>query len=306
MNEPVFLDMNLGSGVAGGGFATPKGAISHATLPGTPPVELSSTDWQTAQIQVRQPRGTSDQALGGLSEQLAQNLAVFPKSAGIIQNQYGVYVPNVVLGQDAEVRHEIYRSPSGTVRVTITAYTNRQEPSRIVTPIDCSAELRWLTEHRKEYAGQWVALDGDKLIASGPNASLVYEAARESGAALPLVTEVEASDGLAVSRQQANATESLEREFKSLAERWRNETTHLSISSEKANNFAYQQIVGMGEQVLPFIFRELETTTSDWFWALRAIARDRAPVIRAEDRGRVRRIAEIWMEWGKQNGYVSG
>ncbi|SRR6266404_188895 len=105
---------------------------------------------------------------------------------------------------------------------------------------------------------------------------------------------------------QAEAQESLELEFKSLAQRWRNETAHLSIASEKANNFAYQQIVGMGEKVLPIIFRELETTTSDWFWALRAIARDRAPVISAEDRGRVRRIAEIWMEWGRQNGYVSG
>jgi hypothetical protein len=109
-----------------------------------------------------------------------------------------------------------------------------------------------------------------------------------------------------VSRQRAKARESLEREFKSLAQRWRNETTHLSIASEKANNFAYQQIVGMGEKVLPLIFRELETTTSDWFWALRAIAREKAPVIPAEDRGRVRRIAEIWMDWGKQNGYVSG
>jgi hypothetical protein len=305
MNEPVSLAMNLGSGGAGGS-TTPRGTMQRAARPGTPPLELSSTDWQTAQSQGRHLRGASDQALGGLSEQLAQNLAVFPKSAGIIRNQYGVYVPIVVLGQDAEIRHEINRSSRGTVRVTITASAYRQEPSNTVTPIDCSAELRWLIKHRNEYAGQWVALDGDKLIASGPNASLVYEAARESGVALPLVTEVEASDELAFSRQQADATESLEREFKSLAARWRNETTHLSISSEKANNFAYQQIIGMGEQVLPLIFRELETTTSDWFWALRAIARDRAPVIRAEDRGRVRRIAEIWMEWGKQNGYVSG
>lgn len=98
----------------------------------------------------------------------------------------------------------------------------------------------------------------------------------------------------------------LEREFKTLMHHWRNETTHLSIVSEKANNFAYQQIIGMGDKVLPLIFRELESTTSDWFWALRAIARDKAPAIPAEDRGRVRRIAEIWMEWGKRHGYVSG
>lgn len=112
--------------------------------------------------------------------------------------------------------------------------------------------------------------------------------------------------GYRVSRQRPKTGGSLEQEFQSLTQRWRNETAHLSIATEKANNFAYQQIIGMGDKVLPLIFRELEATTSDWFWALRAIARERAPVIPPEDRGRVRRIAEIWMDWGKKNGYVSG
>lgn len=100
--------------------------------------------------------------------------------------------------------------------------------------------------------------------------------------------------------------ETLEEKFGRLAEQWRNETAHMSLASEKANNFAYHQIMGMGPKVLPFIFRELETTTSDWFWALRAVARDKAPVIKAEDQGRVRRIAEIWMDWGRRHGYISG
>src|ERR1051326_5051266 len=30
--------------------------------------------------------------------------------------------------------------------------------------------LRWLLENRKKYSGQWVALDGDSLIAGGPTA----------------------------------------------------------------------------------------------------------------------------------------
>lgn len=234
-------------------------------------------------------------------DRFSGGVAVFPRSNRIIVNETGVFIPQDVLGKDVIVE-------SGGVRVIVSAQPrNRQvEPPRRVEVIDCSRELQWVKEHRHEYVDQWVALDGDRLLAHGPNAREVYDEARNLGVPVPSVLRVEASDELAVSRQQANATGSLEREFISLAERWRNETTHLSISSEKANNFAYQQIVGMGEQVLPLIFRELETTTSDWFWALRAIARDRAPVIRAEDRGRVRRIAEIWMEWGKQNGYVSG
>jgi Family of unknown function (DUF5678) len=39
-------------------------------------------------------------------------------------------------------------------------------------------EQRWLDEHRDEYVGQWVALEGDHLLASGPDGRAVYEAAR--------------------------------------------------------------------------------------------------------------------------------
>jgi hypothetical protein len=102
------------------------------------------------------------------------------------------------------------------------------------------------------------------------------------------------------------ARKALEREFNTLAEQWRSETAHLSLASEKANNFAYHQIMAMGEKVLPLILRELKNRPSDWFWALRAIARDKAPEIPPEAQGRVRRIAEIWLEWGKLHGHVSG
>jgi hypothetical protein len=96
----------------------------------------------------------------------------------------------------------------------------------------------------------------------------------------------------------------LEREFNELAQEWRKETKHLSLASDKASSFALHQIIGMGEQVLPLILRELQFKTTDWFWALRAIARNRAPVIPVADQGMVRRIADIWIQWGKDNGYL--
>jgi hypothetical protein len=61
-------------------------------------------------------------------------------------------------------------------------------------PIDCTRELQWLAEHRREYAGQWVALDRDRLLAHGANAREVYEAAHQTGSSLPLVVLVEAPD----------------------------------------------------------------------------------------------------------------
>jgi len=54
--------------------------------------------------------------------------------------------------------------------------------------------LRWLNENRQKYLGQWVALDGDRLIASGPTAQEVYAKSKAEGVEIPfveLVTEEE-------------------------------------------------------------------------------------------------------------------
>jgi Family of unknown function (DUF5678) len=59
---------------------------------------------------------------------------------------------------------------------------------------DSRRELQWLATHAREYAGQWVALDGDRLIAHGPHHHEVWAAAEASGVYLPLVTFVENPD----------------------------------------------------------------------------------------------------------------
>lgn len=62
--------------------------------------------------------------------------------------------------------------------------------------IDLSRELRWIERHRAEYAGQWVAVRGDRLISSGTQAREVYRAARAAGDERPFVTRVEPADEL--------------------------------------------------------------------------------------------------------------
>lgn len=57
-------------------------------------------------------------------------------------------------------------------------------------------EMRWLNEHKAQYAGQWVALDGDRLISHGKIAQEVFAAAEASGVHLPLVVRVESQDEL--------------------------------------------------------------------------------------------------------------
>ena len=57
-------------------------------------------------------------------------------------------------------------------------------------------ERRWIDEHRDEYLGQWVALDGERLLASGDDARTVYQAARAAGVHIPYVMRVEPRDEL--------------------------------------------------------------------------------------------------------------
>jgi Family of unknown function (DUF5678) len=54
--------------------------------------------------------------------------------------------------------------------------------------------LRWLHDNRDKYLGQWVALDGDRLIASGPTAKEVYSKAKAEGVEIPFVELVTARE----------------------------------------------------------------------------------------------------------------
>lgn len=68
---------------------------------------------------------------------------------------------------------------------------------KFVKPIpmpDPEPNRRWMNEHAHEYGGQWVAVDGDRLIAHSENADEVFAAAKADGAYLPLVTFILPAD----------------------------------------------------------------------------------------------------------------
>lgn len=60
--------------------------------------------------------------------------------------------------------------------------------------VDDSRERAWIEEHRHEYAGQWVALDSDRLIAANPNRLEISAAIKADGAKLPLIYRIPALD----------------------------------------------------------------------------------------------------------------
>jgi hypothetical protein len=59
---------------------------------------------------------------------------------------------------------------------------------------DRTSELQWILKHAREYIGQWIAIDGDRVIAHSPNAQEVFAAVEADGADLPLIHFVEDPD----------------------------------------------------------------------------------------------------------------
>lgn len=55
-------------------------------------------------------------------------------------------------------------------------------------------ELDWLKAHKSQYAGHWVALDGDQLLASGSDPKSVLAEAKRQGVELPLLVRVPDSE----------------------------------------------------------------------------------------------------------------
>jgi hypothetical protein len=56
---------------------------------------------------------------------------------------------------------------------------------------DMSKDMKWLAEHREEYAGKWVAIYEDRLVVAGDSAAEVYEAKERAGFPQTLVTYIE-------------------------------------------------------------------------------------------------------------------
>jgi hypothetical protein len=59
---------------------------------------------------------------------------------------------------------------------------------------DRSREMQWVMENRKTYGGHWVAVEGDRLIASDLDARVVLIAVRAAGIERPFLTYIDPED----------------------------------------------------------------------------------------------------------------
>jgi len=88
--------------------------------------------------------------------------------------------------------------------------------------------------------------------------------------------------------------------FQRLASQWKEQSRFLSNTAQMAMLTPYQRIIGMGMPVLPMILEELEREPNQWFWALEAITEENP--VPPESAGIVRKMAEAWLDWGRQHG----
>ena len=85
--------------------------------------------------------------------------------------------------------------------------------------------------------------------------------------------------------------EEIQAEFIYLSSQWIQSVEGMSSTVEMAKHPAYQKIVSMGEVVIPFLLEDLRQITQQ-------------NPVQPEQRGKIKQMAEAWLNWGKQEGYI--
>jgi hypothetical protein len=95
---------------------------------------------------------------------------------------------------------------------------------------------------------------------------------------------------------------SVRERFERLVAEWKEQSRYLSNTAQMAMLRPYQRIIGMGPSAVPLILEELQREPDQWFWALESIT-EQNPVP-PEAAGKVRPMAQAWVQWGKQQGLL--
>jgi len=93
----------------------------------------------------------------------------------------------------------------------------------------------------------------------------------------------------------------LEVEYEMQAAEWKRDTRFCSSPEIASAHPAYQRIIGMGQDVVPFILQEIKTEPGLWFDALTAITGEQ-PVSEA-NAGDIEAMCADWIAWGRRNGF---
>ncbi len=106
---------------------------------------------------------------------------------------------------------------------------------------------------------------------------------------------------LAAGPASASVSQEARARFDRLAEEWRAAARYVSSLSQMVTHPAYQRIIGMGSQAIPFLLERLSREPNHWFWALKSIAGE--DPVSEEERGNLEAMSHAWLTWGRQHGY---
>ena len=103
-------------------------------------------------------------------------------------------------------------------------------------------------------------------------------------------------------------TKIFKEEARVLIERWIQECEEMSSFSDMISHPDYKTILAKGSKVIPVLFDELQHRPHYWFDALQILIKanhglDVDPV-NEEDRGNLCKMANAWLAWGKEHGYI--
>ena len=90
--------------------------------------------------------------------------------------------------------------------------------------------------------------------------------------------------------------------FRELADRWQEETIFLSNSERKNAHPAHQEIISLGQPVVPLILERMRSEGGHWFEALQQITG--ADPVSPADYGNIAAMQNSWLQWGEDHGYA--
>lgn len=101
-----------------------------------------------------------------------------------------------------------------------------------------------------------------------------------------------------------DGTPPIREKFEKLKNQWKEETSDFSRIRYIIAHPAYEEIIEMGEEVLPFILEDFCCENpANWFFALQKISKE-CPVHKT-DWGDIPKMTAAWLKWGEKKGLLN-
>ena len=99
-----------------------------------------------------------------------------------------------------------------------------------------------------------------------------------------------------------NGEDEIQEKFHKLANQWTQDVEDMSSTVEMTKHPAYQEIINMGQAIIPLMLKDLSHNPLYWLPALRQITQENP--VHPEQRGKIKQMADAWLNWGKEKGYI--